>query len=95
MTGKLLLLALILLPFVTGACVFWLRRGRPQLVPRVSVFAAVLLVLLVSIAIPDTSLDLFSQREFRLLSECRRPGIRGCAVHQRPGHAGFRSCQQH
>ncbi|HQZ71410.1 MAG: hypothetical protein ACH37Z_10305 [Anaerolineae bacterium] len=71
MTGKLLLLALILLPFVTGACVFWLRRGRPQLVPRVSVFAAVLLVLLVSIAIPDTSLDLFSQRELSLLPEAQ------------------------
>ncbi len=71
MTSKLPLLALILLPFLTGASILWLRRDRPQLVARVSVFAAVLLVLLVSLAIPDTSLDMFAQRELSLLPEAQ------------------------
>jgi formate hydrogenlyase subunit 3/multisubunit Na+/H+ antiporter MnhD subunit len=71
MTGKLLLVLLILLPFLTGALILWLRRSRPALVPRVSVAAAVLLVLLVSVAIPETSLDMFAQRELSLLPEAQ------------------------
>lgn len=71
MTGKLILIVLILLPFVTGALVLWLRRSRPELVPRVSVAAAVLLVLMVSVAIPETSLDMFAQRELSLLPEAQ------------------------
>lgn len=71
MIGRLLLLGLVFLPFAAAAVGWWLRPRRPELLPRVSVGTAILLVLAVSVAIPDTRIDVMSGREITLLPEAQ------------------------
>lgn len=71
MIGRLLLVMVVVLPLMSAAASAWLSRRRPQRVPAISVAASLLLVLLVSVAIPDTRIDVVAGREITLLPEAQ------------------------
>lgn len=69
--GRLLLVLVLLLPLAAAVGGLLLRRRRPQLLPQLSVAAALLMVLLVSVAVPDTRIDVVAGREITLLPEAQ------------------------